>query len=192
MKARKKEDQISLIIDKLILIFIAPLIISKILGDGIISVTKFLWQVINKAYKIIILLFNFIINLISQIGKTSFTVLYNVFKRKKKTSIKKRGVIYSKKRFFSFSPPKLPKIKISFLPAFFYQRHWLTSYKLLLVKIKFLFLGLFLAGLIAIFYYASFIVSSLPNPGNLQRRDIPTTTKIYDRNNTLLYEIYAE
>ena len=34
-------------------------------------------------------------------------------------------------------------------------------------------------------------VSDLPNPDNLSLSNIPKTTKIYDRNGTLLYEIYA-
>jgi 1A family penicillin-binding protein len=34
-------------------------------------------------------------------------------------------------------------------------------------------------------------LNSLPNPKQLSERQIPQTTKIYDRNNTLLYQIYA-
>lgn len=36
-----------------------------------------------------------------------------------------------------------------------------------------------------------FLVNSLPNPKNLESREIPQTTKIYDRNGRLLYQIYA-
>lgn len=34
-------------------------------------------------------------------------------------------------------------------------------------------------------------INSLPHPGQLVTRDIPATTKIYDRNGNLLYQIYA-
>ena len=33
---------------------------------------------------------------------------------------------------------------------------------------------------------------SLPNPELLSRRDLEVTTKIFDRNGSLLYEIYAD
>ncbi len=36
-----------------------------------------------------------------------------------------------------------------------------------------------------------FFVNSLPNPKTLSNREIPQTTKIYDRNGKLLYQIYA-
>ena len=36
------------------------------------------------------------------------------------------------------------------------------------------------------------ILKDLPSPGKLDEYDIPLTTKVYDRNNTLLYDIYAE
>ena len=34
-------------------------------------------------------------------------------------------------------------------------------------------------------------LNSLPNPNQLSEREIPQTTKIYDRNGVLLYQIYA-
>jgi 1A family penicillin-binding protein len=60
------------------------------------------------------------------------------------------------------------------------------------IKIKFFIIGflfciIFL--LIPLGIYA--FLSSLPNPKQLSEREIPQTTKIYDRNGKLLYQIYA-
>ncbi len=62
----------------------------------------------------------------------------------------------------------------------------------LLYKFKFFFLG---AAMSFLFLFVPLLflifVSELPDPENLSISYIPKTTKIYDRNNVLLYEIYA-
>src|SRR3989344_1179243 len=63
--------------------------------------------------------------------------------------------------------------------SFFYK----LKYLLLGIVLSFFFL--FIPIIVAIF------IADLPNPNNLSVNFIPKTTKIYDRNNTLLYEIYA-
>ena len=60
------------------------------------------------------------------------------------------------------------------------------------LKIKFFLLGFlicFFFILIPLYFY--FFLNSLPNPKQLSGRQIPQTTKIYDRNGALLYQIYA-
>lgn len=59
-------------------------------------------------------------------------------------------------------------------------------------KFKFFFLGVVMSFLL-LFVPLLFVifVSELPDPENLSISYIPKTTKIYDRNNVLLYEIYA-
>ncbi len=59
-------------------------------------------------------------------------------------------------------------------------------------KIKYLFLGM-AASLILIVLplIVYFWLKELPNPQILTTRDIPATTKIYDRNGALLYQIYG-
>lgn len=61
-----------------------------------------------------------------------------------------------------------------------------------LYKFKFFFLGVVMS-FIFLFLPMLFLVfvSELPDPNNLSISYIPKTTKIYDRNNVLLYEIYA-
>lgn len=62
----------------------------------------------------------------------------------------------------------------------------------ILLKLKFFVFG-FLVCFVFIMIPLSLylLVSSLPNPKNLSNREIPQTTKIYDRNGKLLYQIYA-
>lgn len=60
------------------------------------------------------------------------------------------------------------------------------------LKFKYLIFGFvicFVFVLLPVSIY--FFLNSLPNPKNLSEREIPQTTKIYDRNGKLLYQIYA-
>lgn len=61
-----------------------------------------------------------------------------------------------------------------------------------LLKLKYFSAGI-IFSLIFIFFplMILFFVQDLPNPEELTSRDIPQTTKIYDRNGALLYQIYA-
>lgn len=62
----------------------------------------------------------------------------------------------------------------------------------LLYKLKYVFIGFFLSFIFLFIPLISFLfVSELPNPSNLSVNYIPKTTKIYDRNGKLLYEIFA-
>ena len=71
------------------------------------------------------------------------------------------------------------KKKNDYSPNFFY-------------KFKFFFLGtLFSFCFIFLPVVAFIFASDLPNPYSLSTNSIPKTTKIYDRNDNLLYEIYA-
>ena len=77
------------------------------------------------------------------------------------------------------SPPKLKTEIIFILPFRLKVRYFFFGF---LVAFLFLFLP-------AVFY---FWVKELPSPYLLSSREIPQTTKIYDREDVLLYEIYAE
>ncbi len=59
-------------------------------------------------------------------------------------------------------------------------------------KVKYFFLGIFFSFLF-IFLPILFVIflQDLPQPEELSHRQIAQTTKLYDRNHTLLYEIYA-
>lgn len=61
-----------------------------------------------------------------------------------------------------------------------------------LEKLKFLLLGVLLAVFVIVTpLVVSFWLNELPNPRLLSAREIPLSTKIYDRNGTLLFQIYA-
>ena len=61
-----------------------------------------------------------------------------------------------------------------------------------LYKLKYVFVGLIFSFVFLFLPLVSFIfVQDLPNPSNLSLNYIPKTTKIYDRNGNLLYEIFA-
>lgn len=86
-----------------------------------------------------------------------------VFKRKKRIKIAKAKEI----TVFRTAIPQFVKVKYFILGAFF----------------SFLFIYIPLLTLV--------FLQNLPNPRTLALRDIAQTTKIYDRNGTLLYQIYA-
>lgn len=69
--------------------------------------------------------------------------------------------------------------KAAYRPTFFYKFKYLTIGAVLSAIL------LFIPGVFLVF------LSDLPNPNRLSQDFIPKTTKIYDRNNTLLYEIYV-
>ena len=61
-----------------------------------------------------------------------------------------------------------------------------------LYKLKYVFVGFIFSFVFLFLPLVSFIfVQDLPNPSNLSLNYIPKTTKIYDRNGNLLYEIFA-
>ncbi|MEK9169473.1 MAG: biosynthetic peptidoglycan transglycosylase, partial [Patescibacteria group bacterium] len=72
----------------------------------------------------------------------------------------------------------LPKVKITF--NFFTE------------KIKYFLLGCFITLIIVSIFQSYFFIKELPSPYNIGKVNYPLSTHIYDRNNTLLYEIYRE
>lgn len=146
------------------LLLIAPLIILKAIGDTIISFGKFSLLLEYKTYKKISALFSKIISSVSKI----------------KLPQPKKRTVFPRYKF-----PKL-KLKIPKMPTI-----PLPS-KLFFVKTKYFFLGAFCILTIVVIIQIDNLVNALPNPNFLTFRDVPATTKIYDRNGKLLYEIYAD
>ena len=78
-------------------------------------------------------------------------------------------------------PPKIKPTIIMFAP-----------YSAWPIKIKWFFLGALFIILFILFPYIFYSwINTLPHPGQLALRDVPTTTKIFDRNGNLLYQIFA-
>jgi len=60
------------------------------------------------------------------------------------------------------------------------------------LKIKYFVFGLLFCFIFVLLPFSFYVfLNSLPNPRELSQREIPQTTKIYDRNGILLYQIYA-
>ncbi|MBI4991248.1 PBP1A family penicillin-binding protein [Candidatus Gottesmanbacteria bacterium] len=157
----------------LTLIFIAPLILLKWIGDLLINFVKLFFKLCIKTYNILFSFFS--------LGKKISNKFWLRREKKAEAIVYKRTLkfyLQSKfsrlKKFLSPKPPSLP------------------SFGTFFIKLKYFLLGAVVVAMIAAIYQLNIIVKSLPNPLFLTNRDIPTTTKIYDRHGKLLYEIYAE
>ena len=122
-------------------------------------------------------LFIFIGEITQKIATTSIFFLSNLL-------IKFFQTIYHfKLPTISFPKVKLPIVslpKINIFFAFFSE------------KIKYFLLGCFLTLIIVSIFQSYFFIKELPSPYSIGKINYPLSTHIYDRNDTLLYEIYRE
>lgn len=98
-------------------------------------------------------------------------------------------LITSTQRAFHFIPvPHLPKRSVK-------KKRGKTVFKLktpFLVKLRYIAIGFSFSFMFIFFPFSVFVFAqNLPNPKELTDRDIAQTTKIYDRNGNLLFQIYA-
>ena len=154
----------------------------------LINAITFVAQALILIGDFVIFLFSLVIKLKTNVLRVTKSVVkkINLKKLRLETDFGKQGekilVSFVKARE-SFGKPKRrkskPKTIIAFKTSFFF-------------KFKFFFLGVLFA-LIFIFipYYVFVFFQSLPNPVQISQREIPQTTKIYDRNKNLLYQIYV-
>jgi len=83
--------------------------------------------------------------------------------------------------------------KIIFYPIFFIRAKKIKLPKIKFpVKIKYFLLGCSITLIFVSILQSYFFVKELPSPYNIGKVNYPLSTHIYDRNNTLLYEIYRE
>ncbi len=187
-----------------LIVFILNLLIK--IGDVVLLVVKFFLRIIDSVSKTL---------------KTDFKRIKKVTKRGKQNisgryAFRKNQILQTKQNIkfslpkIKFILPKIPKIKLKF-PTFGTFSFKLSPPKpkpkktkkakttvvykrphLIKLRIKyFLFGGFF--SLIFIFLPLLFLtfLQNLPNPKELSLREISQTTKIYDRNGLLLYQIFA-
>ena len=128
--------------------------------------------------------FKFIRNLSDNIEKTSLNQPAKI----KKPSLQQKNKKTKKQKTSKFKLPKfkLPKFK---LPKFKLPKFKLPKFPKLQFKTKFIFTSIILISFIP-FYF--FILKDLPSPSRLTSGEFPVSTKIFDRNGQLLYEIYAD
>lgn len=118
--------------------------------------------------------------------------------KKQKAKVKKAEAVVYKRTLWYYLKSKffqINQVLVSIVNVFKSYRlrvPTLPSFDIFFLKLKYFLLGAIVVGVIAVIYQLNILVKSLPNPSYLTSRDIPTTTKLYDRNGKLLYEIYAD
>jgi 1A family penicillin-binding protein len=135
------------------------------IGDVVYAVISVLFFIVSAFFKSI----KRIVSGISTSSKKSFAGIGSRLKRNKQNSsltLKNRTHSTRKKRYQTISP--------------------------ILTKLRYFFIGfLFSAFFIFLPLIIYVFLQDLPHPNELVTRQIPQTTKIYDRHGTLLYELYA-
>ncbi|MBI4067238.1 PBP1A family penicillin-binding protein [Candidatus Gottesmanbacteria bacterium] len=177
-----REDKI---LDLILTILLIPPFILKKIGDWVLYAFRNLFPLLG--------------NLIT---KTKYKI--STYKISNK-ALKVENVIFKKKNQLTFPKfqfpqlpslhlprPRLPKVNIPHLRINFPPRPHIILPPFF-TKIQYFTLGI-LATIIFLFipYNLYTFLSHLPTPDNLSLREIPVTTKIYDRSGKLLYEIYAD
>ncbi len=173
-------------------ILIIPILVLKFTGDLFITLFRIIFKLFSKTY-------NFIISFSSQKLMLLIRAVKRPKKVKKAATVIKTVPIYDRKRpnLVYIFRKEFKKIKRRFQDMFsflnyFDSEQFISWLKIFLIKIKFFFLGALIVTLIFGAYEINNFMKALPKPNYLNSRDIPATTKIYDRNGKFLYEIYAD
>lgn len=162
---------------------------------------------------IVLFCFRFIFSLILRVLKTIKNIILNSIKTTKKIIVNTKNKIFqtfknidtkSKLTGFRFflsikaisrNFTKKKKILSKTKKEKQTERDLVTIYpapKNILLKLKYFIFGFIICVIFVLTPLSVyFFVNSLPNPKQLSERQIPQTTKIYDRNGKLLYQIYA-
>jgi len=185
---RKTESPYSnILLDIIALLLIAPLIVLKWIGDVILVIGKIIIFLMLKTHNFFLRIYFILKSFLNRIYLSflnlykTITLFYKKLLSFLKLSDNLRIILPD---FLKRLPrPSFPTVKLAGIPA---------SLQLFILKIKYFLLGVILTGIIALIYQLNTFVASLPNPAYLSLRDIAATTKIYDRNGNLLYEVYAE
>lgn len=118
-------------------------------------------------------------------------ILFNVVKHfelpKRKISRKNKKTIVHKVVYQKFS---LPKINFK-IPRISFPKFYFPKFNIHL-NIRRRYVFLVLGIILAVFLPYYFIFKDLPSPKELTTREVDVSTKIYDRNDNLLYTIYKD
>lgn len=87
---------------------------------------------------------------------------------------------------------QLSPIEIKYRPYKSYRRRSHTRLPQVLAFLATIFFFLFLSGIVGTAGVVAYFSRDLPSPYKLTNRDIEQSTKIYDRNGKLLYDIYGD
>lgn len=163
------------------------------IGDFVLFYLDISWKIIKALIK---LLMSFVLFVLKSPQKLLKKILsYSKNAKRRITNyfrlLKFRLLLFTKNIKRKFRPKKKEKISkkkevkeslVTFYPPPKQAR----------LKLKYFVLGLLFCFVFIVLPFSAYVfLNSLPNPRELSQREIPQTTKIYDRNGTLLYQIYA-
>lgn len=189
MAGKKKRIHPNFFVDYFSGLFVIILLIFKWIGDFLIFWGKIPLYSFNLLSKLIIFI-------IKQIHNPFVYLSQKIDKKSQKKIIPLTRKVVFKRTLFTLPKITLPRVSLPrinwpFVP-FIRQRRYITKFQILLFKIKYFLLGILLISLLFLYFQINMMVASLPTPDYLTKRDIATTTKIYDRNGRFLYEIFAD
>lgn len=167
----------------LVRIFVAVLIALIKIGDGVLYFFGIFYAIVNGLVKGVSNVFNLIV-----VDSVLFAILHiaHLYQRTRNTILLLR-IRFQLKTIQLSQSVSLPK------PTRYRKRHVSRlTFLPFFVKLKYFVLGTMFSFLFVFIPLLSLIfLQDLPHPQELTLRQVPQTTKIYDRNNTLLYQIYA-
>jgi penicillin-binding protein 1C len=179
---------------KLLILFINVIILVLTeIGDFVLFYIGLFWKIIKVLVKFLALGFLKILSIPPKIIKQTVTYSNNL-------RIKASNYLglFNFKRFLFFKNLKRkfrPKRQEKNVDKKQVKEKLITFYpppKQATLKIEYFIFGLIFCFVFIVLPVLGFVfLNSLPNPRQLSQREIPQTTKIYDRNDKLLYQIYA-
>ncbi len=178
----------------LVLILFTPFIILKWIGDLILLLIEKFINVIVSAYKLILRIINRAIIIIFSYLHKWLTIRIKVKPTKKLpkvTLFKIYHPIDAIDKLRMRIKYKSEMIRLNFI-SWVYLHKIPNKIESAVLKLKYFLVGAITIGIIASVYQVNYLVKTLPKPTLLTVRDIPTSSRIYDRNGKILYEIYAD
>jgi penicillin-binding protein 1C len=177
----------------IILLINAVILLLTALGDAVLFCLKLVLRVIKTLLKFILRLvtgaFKFVFKIIGISLLQSKAVKRNAIKQIRLTHFKLFLSIKRLKRRFrpkKKEKPNKKKVVKEAVITFFPTPKYYT------IKLKYFAVGFLFCVIFVLIPFAMYsFLMSLPNPKLLSERQFPQTTKIFDRNGTLLYQIYA-
>jgi 1A family penicillin-binding protein len=186
---RKKTTFLDLIFIKQILFILLylPLYILKNIGDFFLFVPKKMFYLCLRTY--------------NKIKKTkySYTASKPLLRQTSKTVSKKQETIFGKtisafqirKKLREYNSQLLIRLKTK-LRYYDIARYLKSGIYAFSLRLKFYLLGALSVIIIVSVMNIGNYLENLPNPSFIPQNDIPATTKIFDRNGNLLYDIYKD
>jgi penicillin-binding protein 1C len=176
-----------------ILLINSILLVLTEIGDFVLFYLNILWKISKALLKLLV---SFILVVLKSPQKLLKKILSYSKRTKRNTTdyfglLRFRFLLFTKNFKRKFRPKKQEKIikkkEVKEKLVTFYPPPRQSK-----LKLKFFVFGLLFCFIFIVLPFSGYVfLSSLPNPRELSQREIPQTTKIYDRNGALLYQIYA-